>query len=47
VSCHQNVGQNHSLLIANKAFKNVAKFKGGKVLTEFTWLRIGSSGRPL
>jgi hypothetical protein len=25
--CHQNVGQNHSLLIANKSYENVAKFK--------------------
>jgi hypothetical protein len=25
-SCHQNAGQNHNLLIANKAFKYVAKF---------------------
>jgi hypothetical protein len=27
VSCHQNVGQNHYLLNANKSFENVAKFK--------------------
>jgi hypothetical protein len=27
MSCHQNVGQNHNLLIANKSFKNVEKFK--------------------
>jgi len=26
VSRHQNVGQNHNLLIANRYFKNVAKF---------------------
>jgi hypothetical protein len=26
VSCHQNVGQNHSLLIDNKSFEYVAKF---------------------
>jgi hypothetical protein len=27
VSHHQNVGQNHSLLTANRSFKNVTKFK--------------------
>jgi hypothetical protein len=27
VSCHQNTGQNHSLLIANKSFANVVKLK--------------------
>jgi hypothetical protein len=27
VSHHQNVGQNHNLLIANKSFENVTKFK--------------------
>jgi hypothetical protein len=27
VSHHQNVGRNHNLLIANKFFENVAKFK--------------------
>jgi ribosomal protein L10 len=27
VSRHQNVGQNHNILIANKSFENVAKFK--------------------
>jgi hypothetical protein len=27
VSCHQSAGQHHSLLIANKFFENVAKFK--------------------
>jgi hypothetical protein len=25
-SCHQNIGQNHNLLSANKSFENVAKF---------------------
>jgi len=27
MSRHQNAGQYHSLLIANKSFKSVAKFK--------------------
>jgi hypothetical protein len=27
VSCHQDVGQDHNLLITNKSFKNVVKFK--------------------
>jgi len=27
VSCHQNVGKNHSSLIANKSFENVTEFK--------------------
>jgi len=27
LSCHQNVGENHSLLTANKSFENVAKFE--------------------
>jgi hypothetical protein len=27
VSHHQNVGQNHNLLVANEFFENVAKFK--------------------
>jgi hypothetical protein len=27
VSCHHNVGKNHNLLTATKAFENVAKFK--------------------
>jgi len=26
-SCHQNVGQNHNLPIANTAFESVAKYK--------------------
>jgi hypothetical protein len=26
VSCHQKVGQNHNLLIANESFETVAKF---------------------
>jgi hypothetical protein len=25
-SCHQNVGQYHNLLIANKSFENMTKF---------------------
>jgi hypothetical protein len=24
--CHQNAGQNHSIMTANRAFENVAKF---------------------
>jgi hypothetical protein len=27
VSCHQNAGQNHNSLIANKSFENVANFE--------------------
>jgi hypothetical protein len=27
ISCHQNVGQNHSLLTAIKSSENVAQFK--------------------
>jgi hypothetical protein len=27
MSCHQNAGQNHTSLIANKSFENIAKFK--------------------
>jgi len=27
MSFHQNSGQNHSLLITNKSFENVTKFK--------------------
>jgi hypothetical protein len=27
MSCHQNSGQNHNLLITNKCFENVEKFK--------------------
>jgi hypothetical protein len=34
VSCKQNVGQNHNLLIANKSFETVAKFRSlGKTVT--------------
>jgi hypothetical protein len=36
VSCHQNVGQNHNLLIANKAFENVAKREHLQIKTVFT-----------
>jgi hypothetical protein len=34
VSHHQNIGQNHNLVIANKSFKNMAKFKHlGTIIT--------------
>jgi hypothetical protein len=36
VSCQENVGNNHSRLIANKSFENMAKFKKvGKAEIEF------------
>jgi len=37
MSRHQNVGQNHNLLITDKSFENVAKFKffwGGAVASQ-------------
>jgi hypothetical protein len=34
LSCHQNVGKNHDVKIANRCFENVAQFKYvGKTLT--------------
>jgi hypothetical protein len=27
VSCHQNIGQNHRLLLTNKSFENISEFK--------------------
>jgi len=27
MSCHQNAGKNHNLLIANKSFENLARFQ--------------------
>jgi hypothetical protein len=27
MSCHQNAGQNHNIMISNKPFENVSKFK--------------------
>jgi hypothetical protein len=32
VSCHQNAGQNHKLLVVNTSFKNVAKFKRLRII---------------
>jgi len=43
---HQNVGQNHKLMISNEFFEKVANFKYfGKVVTNQNCIREGINSR--
>jgi len=41
MSRHQNTGQNHNLLLANKFFENVAKFKcvGTMITNQYCFMK--------
>jgi len=46
ISHHQNEGHDYNLMIANKSFKNVAKFKYlGTTLTNQSWVLEEIKGR--
>jgi hypothetical protein len=40
MSCHQNAGQNHNLLIATTSFENVAKFKNMRTVTKIAFKKL-------
>jgi hypothetical protein len=45
VSYHQNAGKNHNLLIANKSFENMAKFKYSGTVTNRNCIQEGIKSR--